>query len=125
MHNRITCLVVEDEALSIEMMEDYIARRDDLELIGIASQLADLEEIVKKSDPSIIFLDLVIPIGKSTEFHFGQLPKTASIVVISAMPLTHYTGELPKGEIFELYKPISFENFDRCIDEVIVKRKEH
>lgn len=119
---RITCLLVEDEPLSIEMMEDYISRRPDLELVAIASEMSEIQGLVAEHLPSIIFLDLVLPIGTSTGFHFGMLPETSSIVVVSGVPLSHYKGKLPKGEIFELLKPVSFENFERCINKVLLNR---
>ncbi|TYR37422.1 hypothetical protein FXV77_05305 [Sphingobacterium phlebotomi] len=119
---RISCLLVEDEALSIEMMQDYIGRRHELELVAIASEMSEIQPLVAAYFPAIIFLDLVLPIGKSTGFHFGMLPQTASIVIVSGVPLTHYHGELPKGKIFELPKPVSFESFERCVDEVLLSR---
>ena len=122
--NKVKCLIIEDEPLSIEMLQDYIGRRNDLYLIGIASQLIEVEEIVRKGHPSIIFLDLIIPIGGLTSFHIGKLPKSAQIVVTSALPLSNFKGKLPKGNIFELNKPISFKNFNHCINEIIVKKPE-
>ncbi|SDL77388.1 putative two-component response-regulatory protein YehT [Sphingobacterium mizutaii] len=118
----VTCMVIEDEVLSLEMMEDYIGRRKDLKLVGICHQLSEIKEIVEKHKPAIIFLDLKIPIGDATDFHYGMLPKTASIVVVSGIPLNYYKGELPTGDIFELSKPVSFECFDRCVDKVLKKR---
>lgn len=121
--NRTTCLVIEDEALAIEMMEDYIGRRDDLVLLAVGSELSEVKDILDKHTPSIIFLDLVIPPGgECGDFHFGKLPPNASIVVVSGTPLNLFRGILPKGDIYELPKPISYENFNRCVNEVLAKR---
>lgn len=120
--NRTTCLVIEDEALSIEMMEDYIGRRDDLLLLAIGSELSEVKDILEIHRPSIIFLDLIIPPGVCGDFHFGKLPPDASIVVVSGTPLNLFRGTLPKGDIYELPKPVSYENFNRCVNEVLAKR---
>lgn len=118
---RTTCMLIEDEALAIEMMRDYIDRRDDLLLIGVASQMSEIQDILNQYTPSIIFLDLVIPPGESDGFHFGMLPPDASIVVVSAIPIARFKGILPKGVIYELPKPISFDSFNRCVNHVLIK----
>lgn len=121
--DRITCIVIEDEVLAIEMMEDYIGRREDLELLGVGTQLSEVIGLLENHQPSIIFLDLVIPPGVSGDFHLGKLPATSTIVVVSGIPLSHYRGFLPQGDIYELPKPVSFESFEKCVDEVLGKRK--
>lgn len=120
---QVTCLLVEDEALAIEMMEDYIARREDLELLGIGTELSEVKRLLENHKPSIIFLDLIIPPGESAGFHLGELPDTSSIIVVSGIPLSEYRGVLPKGDIFELPKPFSFESFNKCVDDVLNKRR--
>lgn len=116
-----TCMLVEDEALAIEMMRDYINRRDELVLIGIASQMSEIQDILDQFTPSIIFLDFTVPPGESDGFHFGMLPPDANIIVVSAIPLAHFKGNLPKGDIHELPKPISFDSFNRCVNQVLDK----
>lgn len=121
--DRVTCIVIEDEVLAIEMMEDYIGRRDDLELLGVGTELSEVIGLLENHQPSIIFLDLIIPPGISAGSHLGKLPATSAIIVVSGIPLSHYRGVLPKGDIYELPKPVSFESFDKCVDEVLDKRK--
>ncbi|SKB88653.1 hypothetical protein SAMN05660226_03623 [Parapedobacter luteus] len=119
--NRTTCLLIEDEALAIEMMEDYIGRRDDLVLLAVVSELSEVKDILVKHTPSIIFLDLFIPPGACGDFHFGKLPSNASIVIVSGTPPNLFRGILPKGDIYELFKPVSYDSFNRCVDEVLAK----
>ncbi len=118
---RTTCMLIEDDALAIEMMRDYIDRRSDLALIGVASQMSEIQGILDQYTPSIIFLDLVIPPGESCGFHFGMLPPDARIIVVSAIPVARFKGILPQGDIYELPKPISFDSFNRCINQVLIK----
>lgn len=117
---RYTCILVEDDSLAIEMMEDYISRKDELILEGIGSELSEVRKLVEQLTPSIIFLDLIIPPGESKGFHWGKLPQSSYIVLISAIPLFLYKGPLPKGPIFELPKPISYENFNRCVEKILI-----
>jgi len=123
MENCLTCILIEDEALGIEMMEDYISRRDDLKLLGTAIQLSEIEYLLTTSSPSIIFLDLIIPYGDQNDFNFSKFPKSSSFIVTSAIPISHFNGELPPGKIYELLKPISFKNFNMCVDKVVQRIK--
>lgn len=117
------CVVVEDEPLAIEMMVDYIAKRENLRLVAVVSELADLREILKTSKPSIIFLDLIVPLGVLDGFHYGKIPSDISIVVVSAIPLSHYGKTLPRSVKYELPKPVSFERFNQCVDKVTHRLK--
>lgn len=114
-------MLIEDETLAIEMMKEYIDRRNDLVLIGVASQMSEIQDILDQCTPSIIFLDLVIPPCESGGFHFGRLPVDASFVVVSAIPVARFKGILPKGDMYELPKPVSFDHFNRCVDQVLAK----
>lgn len=121
MENNFTCLLIEDDALGIEMLEDYINRRNDLTLLATGTQLSEVEELLHKYSPSIIFLDLIIPYGEKNNFSYDKIPNDIIIIIISAIPLSSYKGDIPSGEKFELLKPISFENFSKCVDHVIKK----
>ena len=118
-----SCIVIEDEAFAIDMMVDYIGRRDDLVLLGIGIELSDVRCLVERHNPSIVFLDLVIPSGVSQGYHIGKLPAASSIIIVSGVPLSEYSGVLPKGKLYELPKPVSFQKFNKCVDEVLGKLK--
>jgi response regulator of citrate/malate metabolism len=120
---RYSCILIEDDAMAIDMINDYINRRDDLVLLGIGSELAEVNMLLQKLTPSIIFLDLIIPPGESNGFHLGQLPASSCIAIISGIPLHLYKGPLPPGPIFELSKPISYESFSRCVEKIVLKLK--
>lgn len=115
--------MIEDEAIAIQMMEEYIGRREDLMLLGIGTELSEVRLLVEKHIPNFIFLDLMIPSGVSGGYHLGKLPSVSTIIVVSGVPLSEYHGVLPEGEIYELPKPVSFERFSKCVDEVLSKRE--
>lgn len=119
MSKKTTCLIIEDEQPATEMLMDYISQRRELKLLGIASQLSEVESMIKNEAPSIIFLDLIIPMGDNTKFNFEELPISSNIIITSALPITSYKGLLPKGRLFELNKPISQEKFNQCIDKIL------
>ncbi|MFC7524932.1 hypothetical protein ACFQRK_13280 [Parapedobacter sp. GCM10030251] len=118
------CLIVEHEPLVIDMMKDLVGSRDDLKLLGVVTEMEQLAKVTETIVPEIIFLDLVIPLGNCGDFHFGKLPSESSIVVVSAIPLSHYKNRYQLANPRQLYKPVSLERFNRCVDEVILERIE-
>ena len=116
------CLIVENEPFSIEMIKDLVASRKDLKLLGVVTEMEQLAKVVRSLKPDIIFLDLIIPLGNCGDFHFGMLPQESSIVVVSAIPLSHYKKRDLLTNPRELCKPVSFERFNRCLDDVIRER---
>lgn len=111
----------------IEMVKDLVTSRNDLSILDIVTEMEQLARSVHETVPDIIFLDLVIPLGNCGDFHFGMLPQESSIVVVSAIPLSHYKNRHLLKNPRELFKPVSLERFNSCIDEVINERltKEH
>ena len=120
---KYTCLLVEDDAIAIDMMKDYIDRTAELVLIGIAIELADVRSLARNPMPTIIFLDLIIPPGETKGFHLGELPESSYYVIISGIPLNLYKGPLPKGRLYELNKPISYEGFSKCVETILKELK--
>src|SRR5690606_5107695 len=91
--------------------------------VGLAVQLDALESLLNTVVPDIIFLDLIIPTGNAHGFHYGLLPKSSSVVVASAIPLSHYEEARLLDNPYELPKPASIEKFNQCVDKVISERK--
>ena len=105
------------------MMADYVDRHNDLTLAGIVRELYELSDTLANTKPDIILLDLIIPQGAPSDFHFGIIPPTIMVIVVSAIPSHSYTGILPTTIAAELLKPVSYEHFADCIDQQIENNK--
>ncbi len=114
----LRCLVVEDDVLAIDMMADYIGRFPNLLLVGVIQELNDIPQAMAIEKPDVVFLDLVLPAGEPSDFHFGLFGKHVTVVVVSAIPTVSFAGIAPKAVAFELLKPVSFESFAKCIDHI-------
>lgn len=122
---RLTCAIVENEPLAIQMLAGYIARRADLELISVMDNVCDFHDMMKKIAPDLLFLDFRTPcfdgdIGKI----LISISTTSIIINTSALPVSYFTNTMPKSlnrTIYELLKPFSFEKFNECIDFLLNK----
>lgn len=104
------------------MVKDLVTSRDDLSILDVVTEMEQLAMAVHETVPDIIFLDLVIPPGNCGDFNFGMLPDESSVVVMSAIPLSHYKNRHLLKNPRELFKPVSLERFNSCIDDVINER---
>ncbi|MFC6100269.1 LytR/AlgR family response regulator transcription factor [Olivibacter domesticus] len=122
---RLTCAVVEDEPLAIQMLTGYIARRADLELISVMDNVCDFHDVIKKIAPDLIFLDFQTPCFDGDIGKILISISTRSVIInISASPVSYFTNTLQKSlkrNVYELLKPFSFEKFNECIDFLLNK----
>ncbi len=112
-------LLVDDEYLALNLLEEYIKRLDDLEIVGKVKQALEALEILQNTEIDLLFLDIQMPLLKG-----NQLLKT-----LRNPPLTVFTTAYSDYavEAFELQaldylvKPFSFERFLQTIQ----KAQEH
>ena len=107
--------------MAIEMITDYIGRRNDLALVDIVIHLSDVKQSIDTARPALIFLDFTIIDGVDDALTFDMLPEDTVVITVSALPSNQFTVKLPKEKIFELLKSFSFEQFSFCVDQIIEK----
>ena len=56
----VSCIIVDDEPLAIELLEDYIGRVQHLELIGTFDNPIDAIPFVNENEVDLLFLDVEI-----------------------------------------------------------------
>lgn len=118
----ITCAIVEDEPLAIQMVSGYIENREDLKLVAIIDNLEDFYNKIGDISPAILFLDFKIPgFDDNIDRMLESIPENTITVLISATPLSYFqnTYHLQKElNIYELLKPFSMEMFNECIENL-------
>lgn len=105
----INCLIVDDELLARRLLTDYISKIPTLKLVATRSSALEAQEILRKEQIDLLFLDI-------------QMPDLTGITFLQSLPnkpvtifTTAYTEYALKGYelavIDYLVKPISFERF--------------
>ena len=62
------CLLVDDEPLALDILESYIKKMPDLELIGKCSNALEASEFLKNNKIDLMFLDIQMPEITGLEF---------------------------------------------------------
>ena len=78
---QLQAIIIEDEANSREILRNYLAKYcDEVNLLGEASNIKEGLELIRKSNPDLVFLDIELPDmdGKSIldniQINYPELP---------------------------------------------------
>lgn len=105
------CIIVDDEPLAIEVIESYVKRLDDFEIVAKCSNALKAFEILQKQTIDVIFLDIQMPKLTGIEF-LKSLQNPPQVIFTTAY--RDYAIESYELDVADyLLKPISFDRFLR------------
>ncbi len=110
-------LVIDDEPLALDVLETYISRMPDLNLVGRCANALEANEMLRKHSIDLIFLDIQMPQVSGVDF----------IKALSNPPLfiftTAYSNYALEGyelnAIDYLLKPISIDRFMKAVNKAL------
>jgi DNA-binding LytR/AlgR family response regulator len=110
-------LIIDDEPLALDVLETYISKMPELHLVGRCSNALEANEMLRKHDIDLIFLDIQMP----------QLSGVDFIKTLSNPPLfiftTAYSNYALEGyelnAIDYLLKPISLDRFMKAVNKAL------
>jgi DNA-binding LytR/AlgR family response regulator len=117
---KINCVVADDEELAREVIESYIAKIDDLHLIGSCSTGAEIYNILNTTTVDLLFLDIQMP--EITGFELLRTLKDPPLVIITTAYREFALEGYELNVLDYLLKPISFERFLKAIDKCITAK---
>jgi len=113
---KINCLIIDDEALALDILEDYIAKIPMLELVGKYDSAIKAMDSILRQKIDLIFLDINMPDINGIKFYEG-LPIKPKVIFTTA-----YSEYAIKGfeinAVDYLLKPISFDRFFQAVSKI-------
>lgn len=106
---RLSCWIIDDEPLAVNLLASYAEKTDLLEVVGKFSNAIDAVEELKNSAPDIIFLDIQMPEMDGVEFS-KIVPITTGILFTTAFREFAIEGYRINA-IDYLLKPVSYNEF--------------
>lgn len=81
----LTCIVVEDQGLFLEMLGELLNMRGGLRVLEGASTVAEGKEACRKHHPDLLILDLDLPDGDGTEVarYLIEWNPSARVIIVS------------------------------------------
>jgi DNA-binding LytR/AlgR family response regulator len=116
------CIIVDDEPLAIEIVESYVGRIEELELIGTFRNAIAAFSFIQQNPVELIFLDIQMPKLSGIEF-LKTLKNPPKVIITTAF--RDYAIEGFELEVVDyLLKPIPFERFLKSVGKVLSSRTE-
>jgi len=113
----IKCIIVEDERLAQQVVEAYIEKTSQLQLVAVCNNALEATEVLNKQQTDLIFLDIQLP-GMTGLNFLKTLQNPPLVILTTAYP--DYALESYDFNVTDyLLKPISFERFTKAINKII------
>ena len=109
------CLIIDDEALAIEVLESYLEKFSDIEIVAKCESAIAALDVLRKKQVDLIFLDIQMPELTGLDFL-----KTYNYPVKVILTTAHrkYALEGYEFDVLDyLLKPISFERFLKALNK--------
>jgi len=120
--NKITCVIVDDENSGRIVLKELLKHNfSDIEILGEASNIIDAFDLINKTSPDLVFLDIQMPGGNG----FELLQKFDSIQfdVVFVTSYDKYAINAIKFSALDyLLKPIDVEELKLTIEKVRGKK---
>jgi len=113
----IKCIIVEDERLAQQVVEAYIKRTTQFELLAVCSNALEAREALNKQQVDLIFLDIQLP-GMTGLNFLRTLEKPPLVILTTAYP--DYALESYEFNVIDyLLKPFSYERFLKAVNKIV------
>ena len=57
----ISCMIVDDEPLAVKLLESFVTKTPELELLGSFTDSVEAINAIKEQQPDLLFLDIQMP----------------------------------------------------------------
>ena len=116
---KISCIAVDDEPLTLEVIEDYIKKVPFLTLLKVFDKAIDAMEFLRNEKADLMFLDIQMEELTGIQMLNILKPKPEVIFTTAYDQFALQGYELDVTDY--LLKPISFERFVKAVDKVYEK----
>jgi DNA-binding LytR/AlgR family response regulator len=110
----MNCIIIEDDPLSVRIIQEFIRKTNELNLVNTFSNAIDaINTLQGKVDIDLIFLDIELPDMSGMEF-LDSLHNHPQVIIISSKSL--YAADAFDYEVTDyLVKPITYARFYKAI----------
>lgn len=112
----LSCYIIDDEPLAIEVIENHISKIDGLEILATFQNAVKAFQALKESSVDILFLDIQMP--RLTGIELLKTLKNPPKVIFTTAYREYALEGFELDVVDYLLKPISFDRFLKAIDKV-------
>lgn len=112
---KISCMIVEDEPVSQEILKRYIEDVESLELVAICNDALEANQKLAQFRPDLLFLDITMPRLSGLDF-YRSLVNPPHAIFTTAYPEYAVNG-FEVNAVDYLVKPFAFDRFVKAINK--------
>ena len=112
----LTCFIIDDEPLAIEVIESHVAKVDGLEVKASYQNAVKAFQALRNENVDVLFLDIQMP--RLTGIEFLRTLKNPPKVVFTTAYREYALEGFELDVVDYLLKPVSFERFLKAIDKI-------
>ncbi|MHC2992881.1 chemotaxis protein CheY [Pontibacter sp. HJ8] len=113
---KLRCIVVDDEPLALDILETFIERLDNLELVCRCSNAVEAYNCLQAEHIDLIFLDIQMPKLTGIDF-LKSIPNPPKVIFTTAYR-DYALDSYELNAVDYLLKPIAFDRFLKAVSKV-------
>ncbi len=117
----ISCILVDDEPLALELLSDYVERHERLTLVGAYSNPIEALKMLNEKTVDLIFLDVQMP--ELNGIQFMQITGQKHDIILTTAYEKYAVAGFEHDAVDYLVKPISFDRFSAAIERFEKRRQ--
>ncbi|MEE9363061.1 MAG: LytTR family DNA-binding domain-containing protein [Cellulophaga sp.] len=123
---KLKAIIVEDEANSREILRNYLAKYcNNVSVLGEAATIKEGLDLVRKTNPDLVFLDVEMPFGNAFDF-LDQVPDRSFETVFVTAYNQYAMDALNNHAAYYLMKPINIDELIKSVAYVAeIKEREN
>ena len=123
MNEKIKIVLADDNKDFCQLLKEYLSNEEDIEILGIAKDGIEALDLVQKTQPDLLVLDVIMPhldgLGVIEKLNSMDLPKQPKIIVLSAVGQDKITQKaVGLGAEYYVVKPFDIELLIKRIKEL-------
>jgi len=108
-------IIVDDEPLALDVLETYVSKLPELKLVARCSSALEANEILRKKDVDLVFLDIQMP--QITGIEFVRSLSDPPMIIFTTAYSDYALDGFDLGAVDYLLKPISLERFMKSVNK--------
>jgi DNA-binding LytR/AlgR family response regulator len=117
MRNKLKCVVVDDEPMAREILQTYIAKTPNLELIASCKNASEAILFLQEHAVDVFFLDINMP--EISGLSFAKIIDQKAQIIFTTAYREYAIDGFNLNVVDYLLKPISFDRFLQAVQKVL------
>jgi DNA-binding LytR/AlgR family response regulator len=119
MSDALKCLIVDDDPISLKLLQEHVLKTSFLQLIAVSENALDAAAVLRKEAVDLIFLDIEMPEMTGLEL-LQTLSNKPEIVLVTGKE--EYAADAWEQDVLDyIVKPVTYPRFLRAANKALEK----